>query len=141
MLFVKAGVKNDDRETIADVSTDEFVRVMVTNALTQQIRLHLEVLDDRLDDDLAPTEISDLSGRVNASQRVLPVARRRLLSRDQTVQAGRNDTHRAIKAVRADVQHCHAIPGRREGLRYAAAHRSGANHTDVCQLPQHTAAL
>jgi NAD(P)-dependent dehydrogenase (short-subunit alcohol dehydrogenase family) len=31
---VNAGVKNDDRETIADVSTDEFVRVMVTNALS-----------------------------------------------------------------------------------------------------------
>ena len=34
VLFVNAGVKNDDRETIADVSTDEFVRVMVTNALS-----------------------------------------------------------------------------------------------------------
>jgi NAD(P)-dependent dehydrogenase (short-subunit alcohol dehydrogenase family) len=34
MLFVNAGVKNDDRETIADVATDEFVRVMVTNALS-----------------------------------------------------------------------------------------------------------
>lgn len=34
MLFVNAGVKNDDKETIADVSTDEFVRVMVTNALS-----------------------------------------------------------------------------------------------------------
>ena len=34
MLLVNAGVKNDDRETIADVSTDEFVRVMVTNALS-----------------------------------------------------------------------------------------------------------
>jgi len=34
MLFVNAGVKNEDRETIADVSTDEFVRVMVTNALS-----------------------------------------------------------------------------------------------------------
>ena len=33
LLFVNAGVKNDDRETIADVSTDEFIRVMVTNAL------------------------------------------------------------------------------------------------------------
>jgi NAD(P)-dependent dehydrogenase (short-subunit alcohol dehydrogenase family) len=33
LLFVNAGVKNDDRETIADVSTEEFVRVMVTNAL------------------------------------------------------------------------------------------------------------
>ena len=34
LLFVVAGVKNDDRETIADVSTEEFVRVMVTNALS-----------------------------------------------------------------------------------------------------------
>jgi len=34
MLFVNAGVTNDDRETIADVSTDEFIRVMVTNALS-----------------------------------------------------------------------------------------------------------
>jgi NAD(P)-dependent dehydrogenase (short-subunit alcohol dehydrogenase family) len=34
MLFVNPGVKNDDRETIADVSTEEFVRVMVTNSLS-----------------------------------------------------------------------------------------------------------
>jgi NAD(P)-dependent dehydrogenase (short-subunit alcohol dehydrogenase family) len=34
LLFVNVGVKNDDRETIADVSTDEFTRVMVTNALS-----------------------------------------------------------------------------------------------------------
>jgi len=34
LLFVNAGVKNNDGETIADVSTEEFVRVMVTNALS-----------------------------------------------------------------------------------------------------------
>jgi len=34
LLFINAGVKNDDRETIADVSTEEFVRVLVTNALS-----------------------------------------------------------------------------------------------------------
>jgi NAD(P)-dependent dehydrogenase (short-subunit alcohol dehydrogenase family) len=34
MLFVNAGVTNAGHETIADVSTDEFVRVMVTNALS-----------------------------------------------------------------------------------------------------------
>ena len=34
MLFVNSGVKNDDSETIADVSTDEFNRVMITNALS-----------------------------------------------------------------------------------------------------------
>ncbi|CAI0815247.1 SDR family NAD(P)-dependent oxidoreductase [Serratia quinivorans] len=34
LLFINAGVKNDDRETIADVSTEEFNRVMVTNALS-----------------------------------------------------------------------------------------------------------
>jgi NAD(P)-dependent dehydrogenase (short-subunit alcohol dehydrogenase family) len=34
LLFVNAGVTNDPRETIGDVSTEEFVRVMVTNALS-----------------------------------------------------------------------------------------------------------
>ena len=34
VLFVNAGVTNDHRETIADVSTDEFIRVMVTNSLS-----------------------------------------------------------------------------------------------------------
>ena len=44
MLFVNAGVKNDDRETIADVSTDEFVRVMITNALSPMRAI--EILQD-----------------------------------------------------------------------------------------------
>lgn len=44
MLFVNAGVKNADHETIADVSTDEFTRVMVTNALSP-MRV-IEVLQD-----------------------------------------------------------------------------------------------
>lgn len=34
VLFVNAGVTNDHTETIADVSTEEFIRVMVTNALS-----------------------------------------------------------------------------------------------------------
>lgn len=34
LLFVNAGVTNDTRQTIADVSTEEFVRVLVTNALS-----------------------------------------------------------------------------------------------------------
>jgi NAD(P)-dependent dehydrogenase (short-subunit alcohol dehydrogenase family) len=33
MLFVNAGTTNDQTETIENVTTDEFVRVMVTNAL------------------------------------------------------------------------------------------------------------
>lgn len=33
LLFVNAGVANDPDETIENVSTDEFIRVMVTNAL------------------------------------------------------------------------------------------------------------
>jgi NAD(P)-dependent dehydrogenase (short-subunit alcohol dehydrogenase family) len=44
VLFVNSGVKNDDRETIADVSTEEFVRVMVTNALSPMRAL--EMLQD-----------------------------------------------------------------------------------------------
>ena len=34
LLFVNAGVSNDQGETIAQVSTEEFTRVMVTNALS-----------------------------------------------------------------------------------------------------------
>jgi NAD(P)-dependent dehydrogenase (short-subunit alcohol dehydrogenase family) len=34
LLFVSAGVTNDAGETVADVSTDTFVRLMVTNALS-----------------------------------------------------------------------------------------------------------
>jgi NAD(P)-dependent dehydrogenase (short-subunit alcohol dehydrogenase family) len=34
VLFVNAGVTNDPSETIADVTTEEFTRVMVTNALS-----------------------------------------------------------------------------------------------------------
>jgi NAD(P)-dependent dehydrogenase (short-subunit alcohol dehydrogenase family) len=34
MLFVNAGVTNNPKETIAEVSTEEFIRVMVTNALS-----------------------------------------------------------------------------------------------------------
>jgi NAD(P)-dependent dehydrogenase (short-subunit alcohol dehydrogenase family) len=49
MLFVNAGVTNDVEETIADVSTDEFVRVMVTNALSP-----LRVIES-LQDLVAPT--------------------------------------------------------------------------------------
>jgi len=33
MLFVNAGVSNNPNETIGEVSTEEFIRVMVTNAL------------------------------------------------------------------------------------------------------------
>lgn len=34
LLFVNAGVKNADWQTIADVPTEEFIRVMVTNSLS-----------------------------------------------------------------------------------------------------------
>jgi NAD(P)-dependent dehydrogenase (short-subunit alcohol dehydrogenase family) len=34
LLFVNAGVTNNQQETIAEVATEEFVRVMVTNALS-----------------------------------------------------------------------------------------------------------
>lgn len=34
MLFVNAGITNDPAETIGEVTTEEFIRVMVTNALS-----------------------------------------------------------------------------------------------------------
>ena len=33
MLFVNAGITNNEQETIGDVTTEEFIRVMVTNSL------------------------------------------------------------------------------------------------------------
>ncbi len=44
MLFVNAGVTNNPQETIGEVSTEEFVRVMITNCLSP-MRV-LEVLHD-----------------------------------------------------------------------------------------------
>ena len=49
LLFVNAGVANDPDETIGEVSTDEFNRVMVTNALSP-----MRVIDT-LDDLVSPT--------------------------------------------------------------------------------------
>lgn len=46
MLFVNAGTTNEPTETIGDVTTDEFVRVMVTNALAP-MRV-IETLQDRV---------------------------------------------------------------------------------------------
>lgn len=43
-LFVNAGVSNDPAETVADVTTEEFTRVMVTNALSP-MRV-IEALED-----------------------------------------------------------------------------------------------
>jgi NAD(P)-dependent dehydrogenase (short-subunit alcohol dehydrogenase family) len=47
LLFVNAGVTNQPEETVAQTSTDEFVRVMVTNALSP-LRV-IEALQDRVD--------------------------------------------------------------------------------------------
>jgi NAD(P)-dependent dehydrogenase (short-subunit alcohol dehydrogenase family) len=44
MLFVNAGTTNRETETIGEVTTDEFIRVMVTNALAP-MRV-IEALDD-----------------------------------------------------------------------------------------------
>jgi NAD(P)-dependent dehydrogenase (short-subunit alcohol dehydrogenase family) len=46
VLFVNAGVTNDPEGTVADTSTDEFIRVMVTNALSP-LRV-IETLQDRV---------------------------------------------------------------------------------------------
>ncbi|WP_176039257.1 SDR family oxidoreductase [Burkholderia stabilis] len=49
MLFVNAGTTNDPSETIGEVTTDEFVRVMITNALAP-MRV-IEALQDRVTED------------------------------------------------------------------------------------------
>jgi NAD(P)-dependent dehydrogenase (short-subunit alcohol dehydrogenase family) len=47
LLFVNAGVTNEPEGTVAQTSTDEFVRVMVTNALAP-LRV-VEALQDRVE--------------------------------------------------------------------------------------------
>ncbi|WP_333991412.1 SDR family oxidoreductase [Burkholderia orbicola] len=49
MLFVNAGTTNDPNETIGEVTTDEFVHVMITNALAP-MRV-IETLQDLVTDD------------------------------------------------------------------------------------------
>jgi NAD(P)-dependent dehydrogenase (short-subunit alcohol dehydrogenase family) len=67
LLLVNAGTKNDDRETIADVSTDEFFRVMVTNALSPMRAI--ETLGDLVDPNGTIAAMSSGQGSVanNAS--------------------------------------------------------------------------
>jgi NAD(P)-dependent dehydrogenase (short-subunit alcohol dehydrogenase family) len=51
-LFLNAGVTNNDKETIADVTTDQFIRVMVTNSLSP-----MRVIE-RLKDLVSPTGLT-----------------------------------------------------------------------------------
>jgi NAD(P)-dependent dehydrogenase (short-subunit alcohol dehydrogenase family) len=62
LLLINAGTTNDDRETIADVSTDEFARVMVTNALSP-LRA-IESLRDLVDPDGTIAVMSSGQGSV-----------------------------------------------------------------------------
>jgi NAD(P)-dependent dehydrogenase (short-subunit alcohol dehydrogenase family) len=66
-LLVNSGVKNDDSETIADVSTDEFVRVMVTNALSP-LRA-IETLGDLVRPDGTIAIMSSGQGSVSNNER------------------------------------------------------------------------
>jgi NAD(P)-dependent dehydrogenase (short-subunit alcohol dehydrogenase family) len=52
ILFLNARVTNNEKETIADVTTDEFIRVMVTNSLSP-----MRVIE-RLQDLVAPTGLT-----------------------------------------------------------------------------------
>jgi NAD(P)-dependent dehydrogenase (short-subunit alcohol dehydrogenase family) len=52
ILFLNAGVTNNDKETIADVTTDQFIRVMVTNSLSP-----MRVIE-RLKDLVSPTGLT-----------------------------------------------------------------------------------
>ncbi|MBZ9776072.1 SDR family NAD(P)-dependent oxidoreductase [Mesorhizobium sp. CO1-1-8] len=59
MLFVNAGTTNNEADTVGQVTTDEFIRVMVTNALSP-LRV-IESLDDLV-------EVSGLIGVMSSGQ-------------------------------------------------------------------------
>ena len=91
LLFVNAGVKNDDHETIADVSTDEFVRVMVTNALSP-----MRVVEDLQ----AQSDDLDVDGR---SLRSTPMRRHRANSRTVGVEVGVHGREDRIRTVERSI--------------------------------------
>ncbi len=63
ILFVNAGVTNNPQETIAEVTTEEFVRVMVTNALSP-MRV-IEALADLVTDEGTIGAMSSGQGSVS----------------------------------------------------------------------------
>jgi NAD(P)-dependent dehydrogenase (short-subunit alcohol dehydrogenase family) len=67
LLLVNAGIANDERETIADISTDEFVRVMVTNALSPMRTI--ETLRDLVDPNGTIALMSSGQGSVANNER------------------------------------------------------------------------
>ncbi len=79
MLFVNAGVTNDPRETVGDVATEEFTRVMVTNALSP-----MRVIE-RLQDLVSPTGLIGVMSSGQGS-----------VSNNET---GRHEVYRASKAA------------------------------------------
>ncbi|MGH8782743.1 SDR family oxidoreductase [Paraburkholderia sp.] len=72
LLFVNAGVSNDPQEPAGDVTTDEFVRVMVTNTLSP-IRA-IERLIERVKPDgrvaVMSSELASVAGNVNGGWEV-----------------------------------------------------------------------
>jgi NAD(P)-dependent dehydrogenase (short-subunit alcohol dehydrogenase family) len=67
LLFVNAGVTNGESETTADVTTDEFVRLMVTNALSP-LRV-IETLGDLVPPDGTIAIMSSGQGSVANNER------------------------------------------------------------------------
>jgi len=67
LLFVNAGVTNDAGDTIADVSTEEFVRLMLTNALSP-MRV-IEALEDLVRPDGTIAIMSSGQGSVTNNER------------------------------------------------------------------------
>ena len=67
LLFVNAGVTNGPQETVADVSTDTFVRLMVTNALSP-MRV-VETLQDLVPPDGTIAVMSSRQGSVADNER------------------------------------------------------------------------
>ena len=67
LLFVNAGVTNGERETVADVSTEEFTRLMITNALSP-MRV-IETLGDLVEPEGTIAIMSSGQGSIANNQR------------------------------------------------------------------------
>jgi NAD(P)-dependent dehydrogenase (short-subunit alcohol dehydrogenase family) len=67
LLFVNAGVTNDPKELIDEVTTEEFVRVMVTNALSP-MRV-IEALDEFVSQDGTIAVMSSIMGSISENEK------------------------------------------------------------------------
>src|SRR6185437_14250588 len=95
--------------------------------LAQQRALLGEILDDRLDDEACADAITERMHRHDARRRGLRGAGIELALCGERVQRLPDARARLLGGAEPRVEEAHAVSGLRSDLRYAGAHRPGAD--------------